>query len=164
MDACHAAVEFESASKAIDTLEAAGITVAKVQLSAALRIPSLDGPALEALKSFDDRIYLHQVVQRDSAGRIERFVDLPQALEAYRPNREVEWRVHYHIPLFSEPRAPLRGTHQDLEQLLERHRSRPISQHLEVETYTWNVLPEELRSGDIARDVASELDWVTRRL
>jgi hypothetical protein len=78
LDLCHAAVEFERPADCTGRLQAAGIRVLKMQISAGLRLAAVDPEALEALKRFDDPVYLHQVVQRGPGG-IARFTDLPEA-------------------------------------------------------------------------------------
>lgn len=166
LDTCHAAVEFEGAAAAVAALERAGILLAKVQLSAGLRVASVTPKAVAALGAFEDDVYLHQVVERDGAGQLRRFVDMPEAIADYRarPDDEREWRIHFHVPLHGDIVGSLCGTHADLEALLALHRERPVCKHLEVETYTWDVLPAALRSSDVAEDVARELEWVMERL
>jgi sugar phosphate isomerase/epimerase len=161
LDACHAAVEFEDAGSAVARLRAAGVGIFKVQLSAGLRVPSPVGERRQALRRFAEDVYLHQVVVR-RASALTRFDDLPEAL-ATSPDGD-EWRVHFHVPLFRETLGPFENTQAFLRDLLARHARDPVSAHLEVETYTWDVLPEEFRREDVADAVARELDWVRERL
>ena len=164
LDLCHAAVEFEDASGCIGQLDRAGIRVHKMQISAGLRLPVLDREALAALARFDDPVYLHQVVQRGPDG-IVRFADLPDALASLRgPSGEREWRVHFHVPIFLDRLAPFASTQSFIRDVLALHRERPVSAHLEVETYTWGVLPEPFRSGSVDEAVARELAWVRTEL
>ena len=46
LDLCHAAVEFEQPEQLVEKLAAAGIRIHKMQISAGLRLPTLDAPAL----------------------------------------------------------------------------------------------------------------------
>jgi hypothetical protein len=171
LDLCHAAVEFEDAANCINALRDAGIRVLKMQISAGLRLPSLDAAALHALRRFDDPVYLHQVVQRGPAG-LQRFADLPQALAALSAKAtdmatgmaDTEWRVHFHVPIFLEQLPPFLSTQTFVREVLALHRAQPVSAHLEVETYTWDVLPEPFRSGAVDEAVARELDWVRAEL
>lgn len=161
-DVCHAAVEYEDPAGSIDALRAAGIPVHKLQLSAALRVPSMDAAARARLAAFDEPTYLHQVVSR-RGGALRREADLPGALARTDSDGE-EWRVHFHVPLFVERIPPFATTQDFLAEILALHRARPISPHLEVETYTWGVLPPDMRASDLAADIARELSWVLDRL
>jgi len=164
LDACHAAVEFEDAGGALAALAAAGVAVHKLQVSAGLRIQRPDRDKLAALQRFAEGVYLHQVVIR-RGDRLTRVLDLPQALAAADPGDPGdEWRIHFHVPLFREALGPFESTQPFLADLLDRHRRSPFTRHLEVETYTWDVLPEEHRGEPVADAVARELRWVLDRL
>lgn len=160
LDLCHAAVAFEQPDGMLDRLEAAGIGIFKLQVSAGLRlVPDAAGRA--AVAAFDDGVWLHQVVARRGR-RLERFRDLPEALVT--AGAAEEWRVHVHVPLFAEGHGPLRSTRDFAAQVLARHRLRPIARHIEVETYTWEVLPPDLRGGGVVEAVAAELAWAKEQL
>jgi hypothetical protein len=165
-DVCHAAVEYEDAKGGLERLRAAGIRVPKLQLSAALRIAPVDAAKAERLRAFDEPVYLHQVVERQG-GRLTRYLDLPQAFaalgEAGRADPR-EWRVHFHVPIFLAEIEHFSTTQDFLREILAIHREKPISAHLEVETYTWDVLPEDARRVDVATAIARELAWVKERL
>src|SRR4029079_15471414 len=99
--------EFEDPGAALDALEAAGIRVPKVQVSAGLRVGlpggGGDGAVRESLGAFADEVYLHQVVERRADGTLRRHLDLPQAFAASAPSdARREWRVHFHVPLFQD--------------------------------------------------------------
>ena len=164
-DVCHAAVDFEDPIGSIDALRAAGVPVHKLQLSAALRIPYVDAAARARLAAFDEPVYLHQVVSRPPLGDgpLRREPDLLPALSRTDSEGE-EWRVHFHVPLFVDTIPPFRTTQDFLAEILALHRARPIAPHLEVETYTWAVLPPDLRGDSIEADIARELGWVLERL
>ncbi len=164
LDLCHAAVEFEDAADCIRRLDLSGVRVHKMQISAGLRLPTLDADALEALRRFDDPVYLHQVVQQGPGG-LARFADLPEALASLQGSMaDREWRVHFHVPIFLDRLAPFASTQSFIREVLAIQRARPVSAHLEVETYTWGVLPEPFRSGTVDAAVARELAWVRREL
>ena len=162
-DVCHAAVEFEDPAASLGALREAGIPVHKLQLSAALRVPAVTPQAREALAAFDEGTYLHQVVSR-GAGGLRRLPDLGPALARGSEADGEEWRVHFHVPLFLHDLGPFESTQPFLAEILALHREAPISPHLEVETYTWDVLPDALRRGPIEGAVARELGWVRERL
>jgi sugar phosphate isomerase/epimerase len=162
-DVCHAAVEFEDPAGSLADLRGAGIAIPKLQLSAALRIPEV-GPATAAqLRPFDEPVYLHQVVER-RGGRLIRHLDLPDALAGIADSAGAEWRVHFHVPIFLDELKDFATTQAFLREILALHRQQPVSAHLEVETYTWDVLPERYRQVDVASAIARELAWVVEQL
>jgi len=163
-DACHAAVAYEDPAAALDALAAAGIRVGKVQLSAALSVPLADSPAdreeaERALRTLADPVYLHQVAQRNADGALVHYADLPDALPCIHDPAAQEWRVHFHVPLFVEQYAGLRSTQAQLRRVLELVRERGVAEHLEIETYTWQVLPPELKA-ELVESIGREYDWV----
>ena len=78
--------------------------------------------------------------------------------------RTAEWRVHFHVPIFLDQLEAFSSTRFFIQEVLARQRVAPISQHLEVETYTWNVLPPQLRAGSVEQAIARELNWVRQEL
>jgi sugar phosphate isomerase/epimerase len=162
-DVCHAAVEFEDAAASVQALHGAGIAIPKLQLSAALRIAAVGPETAAQLRPFDEPVYLHQVIER-RAGVIRRHLDLPQALATLDEAIGAEWRVHFHVPIFLSELRDFSTTQAFLREILALHRQRPISRHLEVETYTWDVLPERYRQVGVASAIARELAWVIEQL
>ena len=164
LDVCHAAVEFEDPVDSVERLDGAGIRVAKIQLSSALMLPNVGADTAELLLPFDDGVYLHQTIEsRD--GTLTRYADLPDALAAlHSGNAGGEWRVHCHVPLFQSSYGALQSTQQPLAELLATCRTRALAPHLEVETYTWGVLPGPMRDSDVGSDIARELTWVRSQL
>jgi sugar phosphate isomerase/epimerase len=160
-DVCHAAVEFEDPAASLERLRGAGIAIPKLQLSSALRIAEATPEAAEHLWPFDDGVYLHQVVERGQGGLV-RHLDLPQALDALAAGSE--WRVHFHVPVFMERLEHFGTTQAFLGEILARHRREPISAHLEVETYTFGVLPEAYRREPVSQAITRELAWARDQL
>jgi sugar phosphate isomerase/epimerase len=164
LDACHAAVEFERPADIVATLAAAGVRVLKLQVSAGLQIPRPDRDALAALVPFAEAVYLHQVVIRRGTV-LTRVLDLPQALAGARSeDLGDEWRIHFHVPLFHASFDRFASTQPFLTELLALQRRQPFTDHLEVETYTWDVLPAELRRQPVADAIARELGWTIDQL
>lgn len=161
-DTCHQAVEFEDAGDSLNRLTAAGLRLSKMHLSSALALTP-DARALRRLSEFQDEVYLHQVVDRSAEGDLHRFRDLDAALGAVQRGDHTpgeEWRVHFHIPLDTAPLPPFRDTRDHLESALDWLQQTPSRcQHLEMETYTWEVLPSALRSGDVAGQLIREYQW-----
>lgn len=169
LDTCHAAVEFESPLECYQRYQAAGVQVAKVQVSAGLRLDPRDSSQIQALRAFDESVYLHQVIERNSGGWT-RWPDLHQAFE-HRQRALVagtfsatQWRVHFHVPIFSANCGPFQSTQDSLPALLEYLEGDDATPHLEVETYTWDVLPEHLRSLPLSEAIAAELCWARNHL
>lgn len=168
-DACHMAVAFEAPGGALAAFAGAGIRIPKVQVSAGLRVrfATPDDPALAALDGFADDVYLHQVVERgQGGGPLVRYLDLGEALAAARraPPGAREWRVHFHVPLFCERLGPFESTRAHAAELLALLGARGERPHLEVETYSWGVLPEAYRAGGVVDAVARELAWAASQL
>ena len=162
-DVCHAAVEYENPADSIAALREAGIPVHKLQLSAALRAPVVGPEQRAALASFNEPTYLHQVIRRTSEG-MKFHVDLPEALALGDATDGEEWRVHFHVPVFIDDLGAFSSTRDFLEEILALHKANPISPHLEIETYTWDVLPAAVRSGTVDKDVVREINWVLEKL
>jgi hypothetical protein len=164
LDLCHAAVEFEDPETCFAELEVAGIVVAKIQVTAGLRLPRVTAKSAEALRRLEDGVYLHQVVER-SANGLARFEDLDAALasDGWR-RRDSEWRVHFHVPVFLEALEGFGSTQSFVREALSLQKARNRSPHLEVETYTWSVLPEHERRVPVEEAIARELDWVVGEL
>jgi hypothetical protein len=162
-DVCHAAVEYEDPAASVAALREAGVPIHKLQLSSALRIARVDAGARAALAAFDEPTYLHQVVARRGAD-LTRVSDLPEALGRGAAADGEEWRVHFHVPIFVADLPEFDTTQDFLAEVLALHRATPVSPHLEVETYTWGVLPETLTGDGLEAAVAREIDWVRERL
>ena len=139
------------------------IAVPKVQLSAALRT---EQPALarEVLAPYGEPTYLHQVNARTAEGGRAAWVDLPNALADARWSTLVEARVHFHVPLFWTGAGLLRSTTDTLGADFFALLKGGASRHLEVETYTFSVLPWAMRGGDVVDCIVRELEWAQARL
>ncbi|MBC9713481.1 metabolite traffic protein EboE [Streptomyces sp. TRM66268-LWL] len=162
VDTCHLATSFEDPGTALDALVAAGIPIHKVQLSAALHAEQPQLPAVRtALAAFDEPRFLHQTRTR-TAGRLHGTDDLGEALDGSALPETAPWRSHFHVPLHAAPAPPLTSTLDVLKDVLTRLVGGPTprTRHLEVETYTWQALPDELRPRartQLADGIAAEL-------
>ncbi len=164
LDLCHAAVEFESYDTCVAKLRAAEINIGKVQISAGLRIENVTRNTIDLLRPFEDAVYLHQVVERRN-GSLHRYPDLANAFATLNTDNEArEWRVHFHVPIFLEDLGEFSSTQFFVQEALEKQKVDPISTHLEVETYTWSVLPEQYRTQSVDAAIVRELQWVKERL
>lgn len=163
-DVCHGSVEYEDIVASLDRLLAAGIHIPKIQLSAAMRVPAMRKDLVTAVMRYNDGVYLHQsIVRRDD--NLIRHVDLPDAVAAFgEGHAEGEWRIHCHVPVFLTDLGEISSTRADLEATLAALRQKTRSSHLEVETYTWDVLPDKLRTGSKSADIAREISFCQQEL
>jgi hypothetical protein len=161
-DTCHFAIEFEEPQNAIARLRQHGIKISKIHLSSALKTkPTPEARAV--LKKFADDVYLHQVVARDTNGKLKFFRDLPDTL-SNNPHSS-EWRIHFHVPLHAPAAPPFENTNDHLLGVLDFLAKNPgLCPHLEMETYTWEVLPTELKSRSVVEQLAAEYDWTLGQL
>ncbi|GII34844.1 metabolite traffic protein EboE [Planotetraspora mira] len=166
LDACHLAVQFEEPGEALDRLSAAGLPVVKLQASCALQADHPADPAVrEALLAFDEPRFIHQTRERDQWPGAD---DLGQALSGDLAGAS-PWRVHFHVPLHAAAAAPLGSTQDVLDGTLRALLGGPTARthHVEVETYTWQALPEDRRprtGADLVEGIAQELAWARDRL
>ncbi|MFE9702464.1 metabolite traffic protein EboE [Streptomyces sp. NPDC005930] len=164
VDTCHLATSFEDPHTALEALTAAGVPVVKSQLSAALHAEHPADPAVrEALAAFAEPRFLHQTRTTTPSGGLHGTDDLDEALADGGPlPRTAPWRAHFHVPLHAAPAAPLTSTLPVLKAALTRlvGGPHPLTRHLEVETYTWQALPPELRPrarAQLTDGIAAEL-------
>ena len=163
-DICHQAVEYEDIAANLQKLVDAGIPIFKLQEAAALHMPQVTQTIVDTLKRYAKTIYLTQTVEMKN-GKLTRFLNLEDAFSAWEKDPGPrEWRTHFHVPVFLDDLGPFRTTRFAIEDALRFHKQKPLSRQLEIETYTWDVLPENLKSGDIVDYVCRELEWVRGQL
>jgi hypothetical protein len=164
-DIGHQAVGYEDIPVSLQKLVDAGVPIVKLQEAASMYIPDVTQKTVDALQTFAKTIYLSQTCQKKD-GKYTWFLNLEDAFEAFQKDPGPrEWRTHFHVPVFLNDLGALFGTTRfALEQALAFHKKTPLSTHLEIETYTWDVLPDHLKTGDIVEYVTRELDWVKGQL
>lgn len=169
-DVCHSAVMFEDQETAVASYKAAGVRIGKVQVSSAIKADfEKDQTAkplmLDQLSGFSEPRYLHQTSIRDSVG--SRFYeDLSDAIKN-ETEPSGEWRVHFHVPIFADALGLIESTQSEIVSFMDSiRRNEVFVEHFEVETYAWNVLPQEHRdvTGGLANGIAEELIWFRERL
>lgn len=167
-DVCHFAIVYEKPEEVFSLLEAEGIKIGKIQISAALKA-NLPGEINDrewvktALTPFVESTYLHQVVEKDIEGQLTHFRDLPQALEKLNNPVAKEWRTHFHVPVFLDSYGRLESTQEDILKVLDYLKREKITNHLEVETYTWEVLPKDIQL-ELKDSIVRELQWVKENM
>ncbi|MFF2495325.1 metabolite traffic protein EboE [Agromyces sp. NPDC058064] len=163
LDTCHLAASFADPVETVRRVRRAGLRIPKIQASAALHVDDPSDPAARsALAEFAEPRYLHQTRALAADGAVLRMDDLPEALDRLRTDGP--WRVHFHVPLHLAPAAPLTSTTEVLRRAVAEVRELfPGDEtHLDVETYTWSVLPGG--AGDLAAGIAAELRWAVAEL
>lgn len=161
-DVCHFSLAFEEPKDTFEKLAKAGIQIGKIQVSAALKIiadPEGNEKIWEALSQFDEPVYLHQVTQQ-LGGEVKTYNDLPIVLKEKKPFEEL--RAHFHVPVFLEKFGVLYSTQDHILKVVEYLKEHSVSEHLEVETYTWDVLPPGLKK-DLTESIVRELDWLIEK-
>ncbi|MBF0276960.1 MAG: metabolite traffic protein EboE [SAR324 cluster bacterium] len=166
-DTCHFAVSFENPTDVLERLRQAGIHIGKVQISAALKLKLRDSEesrqvALKRLKPFAESTYLHQVIEKKPDGSHHTYSDLTEALPSLQEASGNEWRIHFHVPVFVEDYQTVMSTQEDIKTLLRLLKENPFCPLLEIETYTWEVLPEEMKK-DLSASIQREYDWVLKQ-
>jgi len=161
-DACHFAIQFEETRESLAALHRQNIRISKIHLSSALRLEPNERNRAQ-LRSFVEDTYLHQVVARTNNGTLRRYPDLPSALDKNEPAEE--WRIHFHVPLYAAPVAGLETTIDQTLAVLDWLAANPgVCNHLEMETYTWAVLPPGLKSASVTDQLVREYEWILPQL
>ncbi|MHC4660054.1 MAG: metabolite traffic protein EboE [Planctomycetota bacterium] len=166
LDTCHAAVQFEEPVRNLKILRENEIRVAKIQMSSALKTSPTE-KAVERLKEFLDPVYLHQAGSRDRNGEVRRYPDLSDALAAHTEGEEPEeneWRIHFHVPLYFEKEGDIASVPPFFSQDFRSLASEDFTTHLEIETYTFDVLPGQLRNMPVTESIVREYEWVLERI
>lgn len=163
-DVCHSAVMFEDQETAVAAYKEAGLRIGKVQVSSAIRVDFDDSASrqtkLDQLFKFAEPRYLHQTSIRNE-GEISFYEDLTEALKA-ETDPAGQWRVHFHVPIFEETLGEIETTQSEIVAFVAAAKKHAVEvPHFEVETYAWNVLPEEHRNlaGGLAQGIAEEMLW-----
>jgi sugar phosphate isomerase/epimerase len=163
VDCCHFAVEYEDPVAALERVRASEAQVGRVQLSSAIKVVFPDDTAacagiVERLRRFADTTYLHQVIERRGT-TLSHFPDLDVALDRDGSPRGTEWRVHFHVPLFTSDYDGLASTQDYVRQVIGLACQTRFAKHFEIETYTWDVLPPGLKI-DLLESIEREYRWV----
>jgi sugar phosphate isomerase/epimerase len=162
-DCCHFAVEYEDPGAALKQLQSSGIRIGRVQLSSALRVlfpgdRDQCRSIAASLEHFADATYLHQVVEQGGE-KLRHFPDLDKALQRAADVPSKQWRIHFHVPLFTSQYGAFGSTQDYVRQVLEIASRTRFTRHLEIETYTWDVLPAGLKM-DLLDSITREYGWV----
>ncbi|MEH2135775.1 metabolite traffic protein EboE [Nostoc sp.] len=163
-DTCHFSVEYEEPQSVFTRLQSAGIKIGKIQISAAIKVKipaDIEKRSLivERLRPFAESTYLHQVIERRNDGTLHHYPDLITALPHLEQSLAEEWRIHFHVPIFIHDYQILQSTQDDIATVLNLLQINDACSHLEIETYTWDVLPSEMKI-DLLTSIQREYEWV----
>lgn len=162
-DVCHFALAYEEPQDTFQKLASAGIVVGKVQVSAALKIifDAGDNALIwKTLEKFNEPTYLHQVTALKN-GTVTTYADLPEVLQGRQGHKEL--RAHFHVPIFLEAYGALYSTQDHILKALAYLKENPVVAHMEVETYTWDVLPPDLKE-DLTQSIVREMQWLKENM
>ena len=163
LDICHFAVEYENSKKVLKKLKKKKIQVGKIQISAAIKTKlKHNKKALKAIRTnltpYNESTYLHQTIFKTKQKKLEKFPDLEPALAALSNPNYQELRTHFHVPIFTDSYGILQSTQDEIIKVLQLWKQQSFSNHLEVETYTWDVLPDN-NQLELTESIARELQW-----
>lgn len=163
-DVCHFALVYETPAAVLETMRQYGLRIGKLQISAALKaiMPSDRTAVIDAFRTFNEPTYLHQVIARTTTGYLH-YPDLPEAISDADNPTVKEWRSHFHVPVFFDHYGVLSSTQTDIREVLQLQVKQPFTRHLEIETYTWDVLPADLKLP-MDQSVSREMTWVLQQL
>lgn len=162
-DICHFSLAYEEPEDTFAKFKKANINTGKIQVSAALKIlfnGSNDKAVWELLSQFNEPTYLHQVTE-NRGDEVITYSDLPVVLENKGTFKEL--RAHFHVPIFLKEFGALSSTQDHILKTLEFLKKHSITEHLEIETYTWDVLPANLKE-DLTQSIIREINWLKERL
>ena len=164
-DVCHFGVSYIEPQLFLNQLFNYQIKVGKIQISSALKVDFTENAEekLKAISQYDEPTYLHQVVTKKTNGKLENYVDLTPALANFDAKTIQEWRVQYHVPIFTDSYGLLQSTQNEIVKVLSIQKNKPFTQHLEVETYTWAVLPTDIQIP-LNDSICREMSWVKKQL
>ena len=162
-DICHFSLAYEAPRETLKKFGDHGIQIGKIQVSAALKIlfkEANEDEIWKALAQFDEPTYLHQVTEKVD-GIVKTYNDLPIVLAQKKAFTEL--RAHFHVPIFLASFDPLYSTQDQILDLLAYMETHTVAEHLEIETYTWEVLPPALKT-DLTASIIREINWLKSKL
>ncbi len=159
-DTCHLAVEFEEPAEVLARFREHDIRVSKLHFSSALKVQATP-ETRRALHSFQDEVYFHQVIEHGQDDTLKRYRDLDVALNSQPSTlNSPEWRIHFHIPLHFEATTQFGTTRDHLEGVIDALAADPtICSHIEMETYTWEVMPAAMKNRSVVDQLVAEYGW-----
>ncbi len=161
-DTAHHELAEDGPGKQFDYCIINNVNIAKIQFSSALGSP--ENSSKDELAKFADEVYLHQTKIFKNNKIIAKFADLPHALA--KADRNLHWKIHYHIPLYVNkmPHGLIAEKHE-LETVLKKCKEKPeICSNLEIETYTYDILPNNVKISPIEKSMAEEYSFIINKI
>jgi hypothetical protein len=165
-DTCHLAVEYEQPASVLKSFREHDIRISKLHFSSALKVLA-NAETRAALRSFCEPVYFHQVIERSVDGSLTRYRDLDDALNSQLSTLSTppEWRIHFHIPLHCAPTPLFHTTSDHLLGVMDALAKEPsLCSHIEMETYTWEVMPGEMKNRNVVDQLVGEYEWTLKEL
>jgi len=162
-DICHFSLAYEEPIATFTKFKSAAIRIGKIQVSAALKMlfnTSNTDNIWKALADFNEPTYLHQVTELVN-GKVLTYSDLPEVLQERKSTKEL--RAHFHVPIFLEKFTHLFSTQDHILKVISYLKENEICEHLEIETYTWDVLPSSLKR-ELSASIIREIEWLKEQL
>lgn len=166
-DVCHFALAYEKPEFVISSFEKQGIKIGKIQISSAIKCQKSDKFTIKeqqnSLREFDEPTYLHQSIVQLKDNSLVHFSDLSEGIDLMTSPDFKEIRTHFHVPIFTTDFGVLASTQNEIIDALAIWKKNKYTAHLEIETYTWGVLPEHLQTN-MTQSISRELTWVLNQL
>lgn len=162
-DICHFSLAYEEPKDTFQKFGENGIQIGKIQVSSALKIlydSNTINEIWQSLELFDEPTYLHQVTEKRD-NKVLTYSDLPLVLNERKNFKEL--RAHFHVPIFLERFGHLHATQDHIKKVLQCLKMHKICSHIEVETYTWDVLPNTLKR-ELSESIIREMEWLKEKL
>ncbi|HFL8824107.1 MAG TPA: metabolite traffic protein EboE [Candidatus Azoamicus sp. OHIO1] len=160
-DICHFSTNFEKTTTIIKLLTKEKIKIGRIQISSAIKIKT--PKKKEKFKKIINKIshlsyspFLHQTVEKNN-NQIKKFIDIKYAIKTIKKNKKSEWRIHCHLPIYLKKYSILETTNKDTKSVLKNLINNKITNHIEIETYTYNVISP---NSDIMASIIKEYNWV----
>jgi hypothetical protein len=168
LDTCHLAVTYEDFASVLELFRVNGIQVGKVQVTSGLKVWLPEAQEQRQvlgrqLELFSNSPYLHQVIARREGGTFCHYQDLADILPQFSTVADRQWRIHFHMPLYIEGYEGLTSTQEETRAILRLLKEHSFCRHLELETYTWEVLPPAMQL-DILDCLEKEYRWTLQAL
>ncbi|MFT7561077.1 MAG: hypothetical protein ACI93R_003002 [Flavobacteriales bacterium] len=168
-DVCHQAVMQEDIAESVRAITVAGIIIGKVQISSALKA-DISPATLVKLQEFAEPKYMHQTTRCDDNGQVIFADDLSDIISDSQWKKSPAWWIHYHLPIqiarLDDPDCEgyaLSTTRDQIEAFLDQLANLSYAPHIEIETYTWNVLPQRQRANSddlLINGLSAEYAWL----
>jgi hypothetical protein len=162
-DICHSSVEFESICQSFNSIFLFNIKFGKFQISSSLKIDKMNFYNSYVFSYLPETPYIHQVYGKTFYDNIITYKDISLAHILLYKKKIVEYRIHYHVPIFFDKYEIFESTQQYIIEFFKLLKKRNAFYIFEIETYTFDILPCYLKLN-ILYSLKREYDWVIKNL